>query len=320
MQHKIMQQLPDATVGLWIQVLRLPNLTMMFVLQFLVYNYILEAWAEAVGIRLYLDFTNFIFVSVSTTLIGGAGYLINDYYDQKIDEINHPKRRVIGNGISMRQAMIAYIGLNTVAMVLVALLIPNYPYLFLLHLSCIALLFLYARYLKAMPLIGNLVIVLLCGILVIEVLLPDYLFNPNLLHDKDFYTPYYQDIARKFAIFVGAATFLRELAKDIEDLKGDTLGGRKTLAVLLGWVRTKYLLGLLSLVFSLFLAAFSWHCWQNAEHYSSIYVGWGLCIPLLIVTVLIFRCQDPSHFSRISKILKIYFGFGMGWLFFFDMG
>jgi 4-hydroxybenzoate polyprenyltransferase len=317
MQYQIIQP-PEPSIGLWLQVLRLPNLTMMFVLQFLVYNYILEAWAEAVRIPLYLNFTNFILVSISSALIGGGGYLINDYYDQQIDEINHPKQRFIGKGINPTDAIRGYIALNAVAIVLVAILIPHYPYLFLLHLGCIALLFLYARYLKALPLVGNLVIALLCSILALEMLLPDYFFNPKLLHDKDFYTPYYQIVARKFAAFVGIATFLRELAKDIEDIRGDSIGGRKTLAIMLGWVRTKYVLALLSFIFSLFLGWFSWQSWQQAAHYSAIYIGWGLCIPLLIVSVLILRCKESNDFSRISKILKIYFGFGMGWLFFFE--
>jgi len=317
MQYQIIPP-PEPSIGLWLQVLRLPNLTMMFVLQFLVYNYILEAWAAAVRIPLYLNFTNFILVSLSSALIGGGGYLINDYYDQQIDEINHPKQRFIGKGISPKDAIRGYIALNVVAMVLVAILIPHYPYLFLLHLGCIALLFLYARYLKALPLVGNLVIALLCSILTLEILLPDYFFNPKLLHDKDFYTPYYQIVARKFAVFVAVATFLRELAKDIEDIRGDSIGGRKTLAIMLGWIRAKYVLATLSLLFSLFLGWFSWQSWQQAAHYSAIYIGWGLCIPLFIVSLLIFRCKESNDFTRISKILKIYFGFGMGWLFFFD--
>ena len=39
------------------------------------------------------------FLVFSTVLIAAAGYIINDYYDVKIDLINKPDRVVIGRGI-----------------------------------------------------------------------------------------------------------------------------------------------------------------------------------------------------------------------------
>jgi 4-hydroxybenzoate polyprenyltransferase len=310
---------PNPKMAAWLQVLRLPNLSMMLMLQFLVYSYILEPWAHTVKIRLHLDFGHLLLMSVSTALIAGAGYVINDYYDQKIDAINHPKDCFIGHSISNKSAMRGYIAINAVAMLLIALLLGCYPTLFFLHLGCIATLYAYARWLKKIPLLGNLVVAGLCALVVVEVLLPDYLFNPNRLYPQDFYTPYYQGIALKFTIFAAVATFLREVAKDIEDLDGDLQGGRKTLAIVFGWQKTKYILAALCLVFSLVLFAFSWDNWLKASHFSAVYLAWGLSLPMFIIAIISARAKTPKYFGRISLILKVYFVFGMGWLFFFEI-
>jgi 4-hydroxybenzoate polyprenyltransferase len=36
-----------------------------------------------------------------TLLISAAGYIINDYYDSEIDQINKPEKWVVGNTLSL---------------------------------------------------------------------------------------------------------------------------------------------------------------------------------------------------------------------------
>ena len=42
----------------------------------------------------------FFLLVTATGLIAAAGYIINDYYDIKIDLVNKPERVVIGHGIT----------------------------------------------------------------------------------------------------------------------------------------------------------------------------------------------------------------------------
>src|ERR1700755_641340 len=53
-------------------------------------------------------------LSASTMIIAAAGYIINDYYDVKIDLINKPERVVVGRGISRRYAILLHTALNAV--------------------------------------------------------------------------------------------------------------------------------------------------------------------------------------------------------------
>ena len=51
-------------------------------------------------------------LSASTMMIAAAGYIINDYYDVKIDLINKPERVVIGKGITRRYAIFFHSALS----------------------------------------------------------------------------------------------------------------------------------------------------------------------------------------------------------------
>src|SRR5687768_12767724 len=53
-----------------------------------------------------LPFNLFIFLSLSSVLIAGAGYIINDYFDLNIDRINKPGRIVVEKLIKRRWAII----------------------------------------------------------------------------------------------------------------------------------------------------------------------------------------------------------------------
>ena len=52
------------------------------------------------------------FLSLSTVCIAAAGYIINDYFDIKIDIVNKPERVVVGRYLKRRWAMGAHQVLN----------------------------------------------------------------------------------------------------------------------------------------------------------------------------------------------------------------
>ncbi|MFN7328019.1 MAG: UbiA family prenyltransferase, partial [Bacteroidota bacterium] len=63
------------------------------------------------GAGVFIDVWLFI-LSASTILIAAAGYIINDYYDVKIDLINKPERVVIGKSITRRYAIFFHTALS----------------------------------------------------------------------------------------------------------------------------------------------------------------------------------------------------------------
>jgi len=89
-------------------------------------------------------------------LVAGAGYIINDYYDQEIDQINKPHKRLIGVRISEKNALLLYVILNFIALSISVF----QPILGLINLFFGLILWVYARFLKKMLFIGNLIVAL----------------------------------------------------------------------------------------------------------------------------------------------------------------
>ena len=71
--------------------------------------------------KLILDI-HLLLLSASTILIAAAGYVINDYYDIKIDLINKPERVVIGRSIARRYAILFHVVLSSIGILMGAYL------------------------------------------------------------------------------------------------------------------------------------------------------------------------------------------------------
>src|SRR5688572_18811611 len=113
-----------------------------------------------VGIHTLTDFKLFI-LSVSTVSIAAAGYIINDYYDVKIDYINKPERVVIGKSIARRYAILFHVVLSGIGIILGFLVSWR---IVAINILSVFLLWLYSNNLKRLPFIGNLTVAFLTGL------------------------------------------------------------------------------------------------------------------------------------------------------------
>lgn len=166
----------------------------------------------------------FFLLSLSTVMIAAAGYIINDYYDIKIDFINKPDRVVIGKSITRRYAILFHTVLSGFG-----ILIGAYVSLWIgaVNIISVFLLWLYSNLLKRLPFVGNLSVAFLTGLSLILV---------DLYYHSGNYMIY---IYASFAFFM---TLVREIIKDMEDLKGDNSFGCKTLPIIWGIRKTKQMI------------------------------------------------------------------------------
>lgn len=86
----------------YIKLLRLPNLAFIAAIQLLMYFCVLTPVLGVYGITPSMSVTELLLLVVSSVFIAGGGYVINDYFDMKIDEINHPITRVVGKTLTIR--------------------------------------------------------------------------------------------------------------------------------------------------------------------------------------------------------------------------
>lgn len=98
----------------WLRLIRWNNLFIILLTQALVWFCVLLPLRRWTNERLLLDTTYFSLLCLSTILIAAAGYIINDYFDIKIDAINRPEKVILENKIHRRAAIIYHSVLNII--------------------------------------------------------------------------------------------------------------------------------------------------------------------------------------------------------------
>lgn len=222
-------------------------------------------------------------MALSTMMIAAAGYMINDYYDIKIDLINKPERVVIGKSITRRYALFFHTALS-VSGVGIGLLL-SWQIAVINFLSAF-LLWLYSNNLKRLPFIGNFSIGLLtaASIAVVNLLYPP--FNSYIL---------------VYALFAMVMTLVREIIKDMEDSKGDNTFGCKTLPIVWGIRKTKTLLYALLLLFSILVLLVN----QSYLGLPIYYFIFFLFAPLGYLLARLIRADTIRDFARLSSLCKL---------------
>lgn len=235
------------------------------------------------GINYFLTDTKLFLLSLSSVLIAAAGYIINDYYDVKIDLINKPDRVVVGRVVKRRVAMMWHIALSGLGVLIGAYLSL---YIGFFNLLSAVLLWLYSNQLKRMPLIGNFSVALLTGWAVYVV---GFFYNTHHI------------MVLAFAGFAFAFTLIREVIKDIEDVKGDATFGCRTLPVVYGIRPTKTIVYVFS---SVFLIGMSIMAYQFAGYDLTAFCL-GLIFPLGFISSLLYRADTIVQYNRLSTWCKV---------------
>jgi 4-hydroxybenzoate polyprenyltransferase len=229
-----------------------------------------------------LDPTLFL-LSLSTVFIAAGGYIINDYYDVKIDIINKPKRVVIDRVLKRRIAIVAHTFFNIAGILIglnlsIKVAIVNFIAAFLL--------WLYSNQLKRLPFIGNFTVALLTG-LTLAVLAIYYQTNQPLIY-----------IFATYAFFI---TLVREILKDIEDMRGDSSFGCKTLPIVWGIRKTKRLIFFLMALFITVLFTLCGLLLTPRVGYFFLI----LLIPITWLIIRLVRADRLKEFGNLSQLCKL---------------
>lgn len=234
-----------------------------------------------IGVYTLNDFRLFL-LTCSTVLIAAAGYIINDYYDVKIDYINKPDRVIIGRTITRRYAILFHVVLSVTGIFIGLFL---HWKIGLINAFCVFLLWFYSNNLKRLPFIGNFSVAFLTGLSILLIAVLYRTNNPLIV------------IYASFSFFM---TLIREIIKDMEDLKGDNTFGCKTLPIVLGIRKTKSVIYLILSVFIVVVLVLNYFYKALPFDYYILF----LFVPLLVLLYRLIRADMKKDFSLLSTFCK----------------
>ena len=219
----------------------------------------------------------------ATACVVAAGYIINHFYDEGKDAINRPIKTQIDTYVSQQTKLNSYFLLNIIGVVFGFIVSWRAALFFSVY---IFLIWLYSHKLKRYPLTG--------------------LFGGAFLTILPFFAlfAFYKNFSH--IIFVHASylffiLLIRELVKDLENLKGDMLFNYETIVVKYGEHFTRLLI-LLIIVLTLFPTYYLIHFPEIG--YMKYYFALSL-MGLTVVGVLIWYSNNKQRYLILHNIIKL---------------
>lgn len=291
-------------IAAFLKLVRLPNLFFIALsqalFQFCIYHPMYKGHIPA------NDTLNFIFLCLASFLIAAAGYIINDYFDINIDEVNKPHRMVVDKTIHRRWAIAWHFILNSAGLLFTILALPFLQkwYLILANMLCMALLWFYSTNFKKELLTGNIVISLLTAwtILIIffsKVNLEDAVGAGTASHYKFF------RLAALYAGFAFIISLIREAIKDMEDMPGDEKYHCRTMPIAWGVNATKvyvavWLAVLISMIIVVIVYMLQFQWWIPVSYCIATII-----FPLVIVLLKLKSSSTAQQYHQLSTITKL---------------
>ena len=240
-----------------------------------------------------------LFISIIITT--ASGYLINNYYDLVSDKINNKNIKDLSKTFYGNCYLLHL--LSSLLILFISDLSPGWLNLVIItH----VLVFLYSLKLQHLPIIGNLVVALLCSI----VLIIPYWLTGEFWELENFNLS--ENLNQIFVIFCFLLTIKREIVKDIEDIHGDLKTGSYTLPIVTGQKFSKVILGLLVLISIGFLITCVLGSILNIQNIFFFITMISLLVTFLYKTYL---SLEKSDFKTLSNLLKINFIAAGIWLY-----
>ncbi len=245
-----------------------------------------------------------IWVIIASVFIASAGYIINDYFDLNIDQINKPDKNVINKVISRRWAIVLHLVFSVGGLVATAIAVSfDKWYLIIANLVCIILLWLYSTSFKRQAIVGNIVISVLTAWTILILFFTKVPFSAAFGGSDELTIKFFR-VSFLYAGFAFIISLIREAIKDVEDMEGDRKYGCRTLPIIAGMTATKiyttvWMVVLIAslIILQLYILQFAW--WW-AVMYSVVFI----IFPLIYLFSKYYKARSTADFRQLSSMTK----------------
>ncbi|TRZ43287.1 geranylgeranylglycerol-phosphate geranylgeranyltransferase [Robertkochia solimangrovi] len=256
------------------------NVLVIVLAQYLASIYIL---APHLPLRAVLFDPNLFAIVAASAVAIASGYIINSFYDAEKDLINRPRKTLLDQQISQQFKLSTYFILNFISVIFASYVSFRAVIFFSLYIFGI---WFYSHKLKRIAIVGNIT----SAILAITPFFAVFIFYRN-----------FEPVIFVHAIFLFLIILIREMVKDLENMKGDIVYDYNTLPVLYGERVSKITITLL--VVLTLVPAYSLIRYFEVGHMT--YFFYFCMVALLFFLILLWRSGDKKDYLLLHNILKV---------------
>ncbi|PQB09022.1 ubiquinone biosynthesis protein UbiA [Polaribacter filamentus] len=277
-----------------LSVVRGYNILVLIIAQYLASLFI---FSSGTSIRHVIFDIDLLCIVIASVCVVAAGYIINNFYDVKVDRINRPLKTSLDNYVKQETKLSLYFFLNFLGFTFGLFVSFKSALFFSVYIFSI---WFYSHKLKKYAFTGLITATILT-------ILP---FFAVFVYYKNF-----SKIIFVYAIFLFLVIMVRELIKDLENIKGALANNYKTFSIVYGEVKTKQL-SIFLLVLTLFPTFFLLS--DPALSYMK-YFFYLSFLTLFYVGFYLWKSNQQREYTFLHNILKILLLIGVFSLVFIDI-
>lgn len=295
------------TLSAFFRLIRWPNLLFIVLTQALFRYFILpfvyrEPHEGYEAIKLSENL--FYLLVLASVCIAAAGYIINDYFDENIDQVNKTSRVIVGKFIKRRSAILLHAFLSFIGLLLsiyIGYKLKN-AFIPLFNFLAINILLVYSSTFKKKILIGNILISLLTAWVILVLTLAEYRFR---ISPHDIVWQRMLKLSFVYAGFAFIISLIREVIKDMEDIEGDLKYGCRTMPIAWGLPVSKVFTAVWIVVLAGALFAILVYAIQLGWWFFAVYGLVAIILPLIWVLKKLYSATSAADFHHLSSAVKL---------------
>jgi len=255
------------------------NILIIVIAQYLTSIYIL---AHNKPLRSVLFDVNLLMLVLASAVAIAGGYIINNFYDSEKDLINRPQKSMLDRLVSQNTKLVFYFVLNFFAAIFASYVSFRAVVFFSLYIFGI---WFYSHKLKKLPFVGNLT----SAILTVTPFFAIFIYYKN-----------FENVIFVHAMFLFLIISMRELIKDLENIKGDLAQNYHTIPIVYGEKTSKFILSILC-VLTLLPAMFLIFEFQIGKMNYYFYLS---IVLLFLFQILLWKSNSKPQYLLLHNILK----------------
>jgi len=255
------------------------NILIVVIAQYLASVYI---FAHDIKLKSVLFDINLLMLVLASSATIAAGYIINNFYDSEKDLINRPNKTMLDRLVSQNTKLSFYFSLNFLAVIFASYVSFRAVIFFAVYIFAI---WLYSHKLKKQPITGNLV----SAVLTVTPFFVIFIYYKN-----------FETVIFMHALFLFLLVSMRELTKDLENIKGDLALNYRTIPVVYGEKLSKIMLVIISVItiVSGFILIFYF---EIGHMYYFFYLSVMLLLTFLL---LLWKSNTKTQYLLLHNMLK----------------